>query len=148
MNAGLDVYWGLDVGKSDHHATTLSRVGDRLFDEPLPQDEARLRELFITLQHHGNVLLVVGQPNTIGALPVAMARDCGCEVAYLPGVAMRKAADLDPGKSKTDARDAFIIAETDRAMPHTLMPLPNGKSLTIPVTAELTGSVRGLLVTV
>ncbi|MDQ0690376.1 hypothetical protein QF047_001336 [Arthrobacter sp. W4I7] len=33
---------------------------------------------------------------------------------------MRKAADLYPGKSKTDARDAFIIAETARAMPHTL----------------------------
>ena len=64
--------------------------------------------------------MVVDQPNTIGALPVAVARDCGCEVAYLPGLAMRKAADLYPGNSKTDARDAFIIAETARAMPHTL----------------------------
>jgi hypothetical protein len=33
---------------------------------------------------------------------------------------VRKAADLYPGKSKTDARDAFIIAETARSMPHTL----------------------------
>jgi hypothetical protein len=49
-----------------------------------------------------------------------VARDCGGEVAYLPGLAMRKAADLYPGKSKTDARDAFIIADTARAMPHTL----------------------------
>jgi hypothetical protein len=64
--------------------------------------------------------VVVDQPNTIGALPVAVARDCGCEVAYLTGLAMRKAADLYPGKPKTDARDAFIIADTARAMPHTL----------------------------
>lgn len=33
---------------------------------------------------------------------------------------MRKAADLYPGRSKTDARDAFIIADTARTMPHTL----------------------------
>jgi transposase len=120
MNQGFDVYCGLDVGKSEHHATALDRAGQRLFDRPLPQDEAKLRELFSGLQQHGKVLMVVDQPNTIGALPVAVARDCGCEVAYLPGLAMRKAADLYPGKSKTDARDAFIIAETARSMPHTL----------------------------
>ena len=120
MDEGFDVYCGLDVGKGAHHATALNRAGERLFDRPLPQDEARLRELFLTLQQHGNVLMIVDQPNTIGALPIAVARDCGCEVAYLTGLAMRKAADLYPGKSKTDARDAFIIAETARAMPHTL----------------------------
>lgn len=64
--------------------------------------------------------MVVDQPNTIGALPIAVARDSGCAVAYLPGLAMRKAADLYPGRSKTDARDAFIIADTARTMPHTL----------------------------
>lgn len=120
MDQGFDVYCGLDVGKTEHHATALDRAGQRLFDKPLPQDEARLRELFADLQVHGTVLLVVDQPNTIGALPVAVARDCGCQVAYLPGLAMRKAADLFPGRSKTDARDAFIIAETARSMPHTL----------------------------
>jgi hypothetical protein len=29
------------------------------------------------------VLVIVDQPNTIGALPIAVARDCGCTVAYL-----------------------------------------------------------------
>jgi len=86
----------------------------------LTQDETKLRELFTQLQNHGEVLMVVDQPNTIGALPIAVARDCGCSVAYLPGLAMRKAADLYPGRSKTDARDAFIIADTARTMPHTL----------------------------
>ncbi|GLB69443.1 IS110 family transposase [Arthrobacter mangrovi] len=120
MDQGFDVYCGVDVGKAEHHATALDRAGQRLFDKPLPQDEARLRELFTSLQEHGKVLMIVDQPNTIGALPVAVARDCGCEVAYLPGLAMRKAADLHPGKSKTDAKDAFIIAATARSMPHTL----------------------------
>ncbi|WP_246815114.1 IS110 family transposase, partial [Corynebacterium sp. HMSC14B06] len=49
-----------------------------------------------------------------------VARDCGCTVGYLPGLAMRQAADFYPGRSKTDRRDAFIIADTARTMPHTL----------------------------
>ncbi|OAD97639.1 transposase [Arthrobacter sp. OY3WO11] len=120
MDEQYEVFCGLDVGKSEHHAAALNAAGERVFDKPLPQDEARLRELFTGLQQHGRVLVIVDQPNTIGALPIAVARDCGCTVAYLPGLAMRKAADLYPGKSKTDARDAFIIAETARAMPHML----------------------------
>lgn len=33
---------------------------------------------------------------------------------------MRRVADLYPGQAKTDARDAFIIADTARTMPRTL----------------------------
>ena len=120
METRFGVVIGLDVGKTGHHACALDPGGSRLFVKPLPQDEAPLRGLFTELQKHGNVLMVVDQPNTIGALPIAVARDAGCAVAYLPGLAMRKAADLYPGRSKTDARDAFIIADTARTMPHTL----------------------------
>lgn len=49
-----------------------------------------------------------------------MARDAGCKVAYLPGLTMRRIADLRPGEAKTDSRDALIIADAARAMPHTL----------------------------
>ena len=58
------------------------------------------------MKAHGPVLLVVDQPATIGALPVAVALDEGVTVAYLPGLAMRRIADLHPGSAKTDARDA------------------------------------------
>ena len=54
------------------------------------------------------------------AAPIAVARDCGCQVAYLPGLAMRRIADLHPGQAKTDARDAFVIADAARTLPHTL----------------------------
>ncbi|MFI6289569.1 IS110 family transposase [Streptomyces sp. NPDC051018] len=57
---------------------------------------------------------------SIGALPLTVARAAGCRVAYLPGPWMRRAADLHPGEAKTIARDAFVIAETARSLPHTL----------------------------
>lgn len=116
----IDVTIGLDVGKTAHHACAMLASGDIIYDKPLPQEETQLRKVFTDLQQHGTVLVVVDQPNTIGALPIAVARDAGCVVGYLPGLAMRKAADLYPGRSKTDRRDAFIIADTARTMPHTL----------------------------
>jgi hypothetical protein len=64
--------------------------------------------------------VVVDQPATIGALPVTVARAAGVQVSYLPGLAMRRIADLFPGNAKTDARDAYIIAEAARTMPHAL----------------------------
>lgn len=64
--------------------------------------------------------MVVGQPASIGALPLAVAQDMDCPVAYLPGLTMRRIADLYPGEAKTDACDAFIIADAARSMPHTV----------------------------
>ncbi len=54
---------------------------------------------------------MVDQPATIGALPVGVARATGHQVAYLPGLAMRRIADLHPGRAKTDAA---------RSLPHPL----------------------------
>ena len=116
----VDVFVGLDVGKGEHHAVALDRAGKKLFDKALPNDERRLRGVLDQLATHGTILLVVDQPATIGALPVAVAQAAGALVGYLPGLAMRRIADLHPGEAKTDARDAAIIAETARTMPHTL----------------------------
>ncbi|WP_341579622.1 IS110 family transposase [Microbacterium schleiferi] len=116
----VDVFVGLDVGKGEHHAVALDRGGKKLYDRALPNDEQRLRTVLADLQKHGVVLLIVDQTATIGALPVAVAQAAGALVGYLPGLAMRRIADLHPGEAKTDARDAAIIAETARSMPHTL----------------------------
>ena len=35
----IDVFIGIDVGKSDHWATALTTAGKRLYDRPLPNDE-------------------------------------------------------------------------------------------------------------
>lgn len=116
----VDVFIGIDVGKTDHHAVAIDRTGKKLLDRPLPQDETKLRALINRVSGHGRILVVVDQPATIGALPLAVAQDMGVMVGYLPGLAMRRIADLHPGEAKTDARDAAIIAEAARTMPHTL----------------------------
>jgi transposase len=126
MSSGFGVFLGLDVGKDAHHAVGLDPDGKRLHDGPLPNSEPKLWALFDKLAGHGPLLVVVDQPATIGALPVAVARAAGHQVAYLPGLAMRRIADLYPGRAKTDARDAFIIADAARSLPHTLRPVDVG----------------------
>jgi hypothetical protein len=55
----IDVYIGLDVGKSGHHAAAVDRSGRKLFDKALSHDEARLREILAGLNGHGKILLIV-----------------------------------------------------------------------------------------
>lgn len=116
----VDVFIGIGVGKDGYHAAALNRAGKRLFDKALLNDEAKLRALISSLQQYGRLLLVVDQPTTIGALPVTVARDEGILVGYLPGLAMRRIADLHAGEAKTDARDAAIIAEAAHSKQHAL----------------------------
>lgn len=119
-SGGYAVFCGLDVGKGVHHACALDPGGTKLYDRPLPNDEAALGEVLAELSGHGRVLVIVDQPASIGALAIAVARSLGIDVAYLPGLAMRRIADLYPGEAKTDARDAYVIADAARTMPHTL----------------------------
>ena len=154
----VQVFVGVDVGKGTHHAVALDRKGKRLLDSALPNDETKLRALISKLKEHGPILLVVDQPATIGALPVAVARDEGVLVAYLPGLAMRRIADLHAGEAKTDARDAYIIAEAARSLPHTLRSLKLADSRVAELTmlccfdedlagqiTQVSNRIRGLL---
>lgn len=118
--AGFDVFCGIDVARETHHVVALDAGGRRLVDRPLPNAEPELVALFTELEVHGRVLVVVDQLASIGALAVAVARSRGVAVAYLPGLSMRRIADLYPGEAKTDARDAHIIADAGRTLPHAL----------------------------
>ena len=118
--AGFEVFCGIDVARETHHAVALNRDGDRLVDRLLPDAEPDLVKLFDQLQDRGRVLVVVDQLASIGALAIAAARARNIAVASLPGLSMRRIADLYPGEGKTDARDAHIIADAARTLPHAL----------------------------
>lgn len=105
----IDVFVGVDVGKTEHHAVALSADGDVPLDSSLPQHEVQLRLLVEDLVQHGSALFVVDQPEPIGALPLSVARSVGVGVGYLPGLAMRRIAHLHAGAAKTDARDAASL---------------------------------------
>ena len=49
----VDVFIGVDVGKSNRHAVTLDRNGKKLLDKALPQNEAALRGIIASLTRTG-----------------------------------------------------------------------------------------------
>ncbi|WP_146704862.1 IS110 family transposase, partial [Shigella flexneri] len=111
----VQVFIGVDVGKDTHHAVAINRSGKRLFDKALPNDENKLRSLISDLKQHGQILLVVDQPATIGALPVAVARSEGVLVGYLPGLAMRRNAAIIAEVSMLCGFDDDLAAQTTQA---------------------------------
>lgn len=156
---GYDVTIGLDVGKATHHGVGLNPDGQRLINREVANTESGLREVFGQAAQYGEVLVVVDQLHSIGALPVTVAQAMGIDTAYLPGLSMRRLADLHPGNAKTDARDAYVIANAALTIPHTLrrldvpseaqadlaMLLGYDDDLTAQVTAAV-NRLRGLLV--
>ena len=120
ITTDIEIFLGLDVGKTEHWACAVTQDGTRIWNKTLPNDEAKLIEVYQKLLVQGHVLVIVDQPATIGALAVAVAQHLGIPVAYLPGLSMRRIADMYPGTAKTDEKDAFIIADAARTMPHTL----------------------------
>jgi transposase len=110
----VDVWIGLDVGKGDHFADVLDDDGESLFARSVANDEADLVALIETAREHGTPGLVIDQPGSIAQLAIAVAAQHQVPVAYVPGLVMRRAADLYPGEAKTDRRDAFVIADTAR----------------------------------
>lgn len=128
MTSDYQVFLGLDVGKGEHHAVGLDPEGSGCTTDRCPTASPGCGRCSTDSRPtaHGPLLVVVDQPVTIGALPVAVARAAGLKVAYLPGLAMRRVADLYPGRAKTDARDAFVLADAARSLPHTLRPVDVG----------------------
>jgi len=110
----VDVWVGLDVGKEEHFAEVLNDAGERIFARSLVNDQRALEALLDRAGEHGVVGLVIDQPGSIAQLALAVAAARNVPVAYVPGLVMRRAADLYPGEAKTDKRDAFVIADTGR----------------------------------
>jgi transposase len=110
----VDVWVGVDVGKEEHYAEVLDNDGERIFARSVVNDQAALEALLDRASTHGTAGLVIDQPGSIAQLVLAVARGREVPVAYVPGLVMRRAADLYPGEAKTDKRDAYIIADTGR----------------------------------
>ena len=121
--AAYEVFCGIDVGKSSNYAVALDKSGDTpLIRRPLAQDEREIRSLLAEASAIGRTLVTVDQPGTFGRLVVAVAKSEGVDVAHIPPRKFKQVAETyDEGKS--DAKDAFIIADTSRSQPRNIEPV-------------------------
>ena len=131
------VWIGLDIGKTEHFADVLDDEGSSLFAGGVANDEAAIAALLDRAASLGSPALVVDQAGSLAKLVITVAARRGVPVAYVPGLVMRRAADLYPGEAKTDRRDAFVLADFGRTRRRQLHWIDTGSD-------ELLGQLRVL----
>ena len=120
-----ELWAGTDAGKAEHHCTVIDTDGTKVLSRRVPNSETELLQLL------GDVLeLAGGDPVTWAvdlnaggaALWIALLVNHSQKLLYIPGRTVHYASAAYRGSGKTDAKDAFVIADTAR-MRRDLQPL-------------------------
>ncbi|MDQ5828335.1 MAG: IS110 family transposase [Actinomycetota bacterium] len=106
---------GVDAGKESHWAHMLDASGTQLLSRRVENDEADLSKLIDdALLVAEEVVWAVDQLGGGAALLLALLWERNQRVLYVPGLTVDRARDTYRGESKTDARDAHIVADQAR----------------------------------
>lgn len=109
------IWAGLDIGKGHHHCVVIDDDGRKLLSRKVSNDEPALLALIEdVLALDNEVLWAVDLNHGGAALLTALLLDRGQEVTYLTGLAIHRASATYSGEGKTDAKDAFVIADQAR----------------------------------
>ncbi|MFB6395929.1 IS110 family transposase [Polymorphospora lycopeni] len=116
MEGQRDRAWvGIDVGKAHHWVCVVDGDGKRLLSAKINNDEAEIVALVSTAGALASRLTwavdIIGAPS---ALLLALLARAGQSVCYASGRVVAAMSAAYAGEGKTDAKDAYVIAETSR----------------------------------
>ncbi|EFF90869.1 transposase, undefined [Streptomyces sp. e14] len=110
-----EIWAGVDIGKTHHHAVVINAEGERLLSRRIQNDETELLALLgDVLAISDDVLWAVDLNHGGAALLIGLLTAHDQAVAYLTGLAVHRASATYRGEGKTDAKDAFVIADQAR----------------------------------
>ncbi len=116
MSAG-PMWIGIDAGKTNHHATAVNSSGEVVWSKQVRNDQTAIETLIDkATAGGGQVHWAVDLTNSYAALLLAVLGAAGQDVVYVPG-RMVNTMTSTFGESKTDAKDALVIAQTARMRP-------------------------------
>ncbi|TGB08370.1 IS110 family transposase [Streptomyces sp. MZ04] len=128
-----ELWAGTDAGKVEHHCTVIDTTGATVLTRRVPNNEDELLQLL------GDVWdLADGTPVTWAvdlnaggaALWIALLVNHGQRLFYIPGRTVHHASGAYRGSGKTDAKDAFVIADQAR-MRRDLQPLQETSEIAV-----------------
>lgn len=109
---------GIDAGKESHWACILDASGEKILSRKVANDEADLSTLIDeALSFAEEIVWAIDQPGGGATLLLGLLWERKQKVLYMPGLAVDRSRDIYPGESKTDARDAYVIADQARMRP-------------------------------
>ncbi|MFD8600478.1 IS110 family transposase [Kitasatospora sp. NPDC059646] len=127
------IWAGIDSGKGHHHGVAIDADGRKLLSRRVANDEPELLDLIadvLDLAAGGPVTWAIDMTGGEPALLLSLLVAHGQEVLYIPGRLVNRASDGYRGEGKTDARDAFVIADQAR-MRRDLQPVRPGDEAAI-----------------
>jgi hypothetical protein len=128
-----ELWAGTDAGKAEHHCVVLDSDGQRKLSLRVANDEAALLKLIadvLELGDGGPVTWAIDLDAGGAALMIALLTDNGQQVLYIPGRTVHHASSSYRGDGKTDAKDAFVIADQAR-MRRDLQTLHRGDDIAV-----------------
>ena len=109
------IWAGVDIGKEHHHCVVIDANGERLLSRRVLNDESGLLELIRdVLALDDDAMWAVDVNHGAAALLIGLLVSGDQPVAYLTGLAVHRASGTYRGEGKTDAKDAFVIADQAR----------------------------------
>jgi transposase len=109
------IWAGIDIGKGHHHCVVIDADGRKLLSRKVTNDEVELLTLIgDVLALDTEVLWAVDLNHGGAALLIALLLDRDQELTYLTGLTIHRASATYSGEGKTDAKDAFVIADQAR----------------------------------
>lgn len=116
MKEQVPLGWaGIDVGKGHHWICLIDEAGTTVWSTKVVNDEAAILDAVGgVLARAEEVIWGVDVTGTMSGLLLALLAAHGQPVRYVPGRTVNQMAVAYRGEAKTDARDAYVIAETLR----------------------------------
>ncbi|HEU4599007.1 MAG TPA: IS110 family transposase [Solirubrobacterales bacterium] len=141
----MRIWVGIDIAKEDHWATAIGEADETLIDERLPNEPESLERLIHRLEALGGEVTVgLDIVGGIASLSQAMLASAGFALVHVPGLAVNRARQgTTGGESKSDPRDARVIAEQVRRRTD-LRPITGEDGVTIDIRL-LVGRRRDLV---
>jgi transposase len=127
------IWAGIDSGKTHHHCVAVDAEGRTLLSRRVANGEPELLELLravAALTDGGEVTWSIDMTGGEPALLLTMLVAHGQPVLHIPGRTVNRASDGYRGEGKTDARDAYVIADQAR-MRRDLRPVRQGDEAAI-----------------
>jgi transposase len=115
MTRSVKAWAGIDIGKTHHWVCVLDGDGTVMLSAKLANDESEIIALITTVTGMAEQLVwavdIIGAPS---ALILALLARAEQSVRYASGQVVAAMSAAYVGEGKTDAKDAYVIAETAR----------------------------------
>ena len=115
MTVRPQIWVGIDVGKTSHHACAIDETGKVCWSQKLTNEQRTIEQLIDRARNTAaQVRWAIDLTSPMALMLITVLLAASQPVVYVPGRVVNTMTGVFRGEGKTDAKDARVIAETAR----------------------------------